>query len=74
MRFIISLFMPWVVFFTIRRPVQGIFCFVLQLTIIGWLPAILWALFALGQFKADQKIAQAFRAEGAGPVQRVCEG
>jgi len=45
------------VFFTIKRPIQGIFCILLCLTIIGWIPAAIWAVYALSQFNTDKKIA-----------------
>jgi len=47
------------VFFTIKRPISGIFCLVLQITLIGWIPATIWAVYALSQYKTDQKIAKA---------------
>lgn len=56
MRLIVAILVPFVVFFTIKRPVQGIFCFLLQLTLIGWIPAVIWAVYALNQFKTDQKL------------------
>ncbi len=59
MRLIIALILPWLTFFTIGRPLAGIICLVLQLTVIGWLPAAIWAVYSLSQFKTDQKIAKA---------------
>ncbi len=59
MRLIIALFLPWLTFFTIGRPIAGLICLFLQITLIGWLPATIWAVYALGQYKTDQKIAQA---------------
>lgn len=56
MRLIISLFLPWLTFFTIGRPVAGFICLVLQCTVIGWIPATIWAVYALGQYKTDKKI------------------
>jgi uncharacterized membrane protein YqaE (UPF0057 family) len=61
MRLIIALVLPWLTFFTIGRPIAGIICLILQLTVIGWLPATIWAVYALSQFKTDQKIEQALR-------------
>ena len=60
MRLIIALLLPFLVFFTIRRPVQGILCLLLQLTLIGWIPAAIWAVYALSQYKTERKIADAF--------------
>lgn len=56
MRLFLAIFLPFVVFFTIGRPVAGIICLILQITLIGWLPAALWAVYSLSQYKTDQKI------------------
>jgi len=61
MRLIIALLLPWLLFFTIGRPLAGIACLLLQVTLIGWLPAAIWAVYALSQYDTDQKIEQAFR-------------
>ena len=62
MRLIIALLLPWLLFFTIGRPLAGIVCLLLQVTLIGWLPAAIWAVYSLSQYKTDQKI-DAFRRE-----------
>lgn len=61
MRLILALLLPFVVFFTIGRPIQGIFCLILQLTLIGWIPAAIWAVYALSQYKTEKKIEEATR-------------
>ncbi len=60
MRLLLAIFLPPVVFFTIGRPFAGIFCLILQITLVGWIPAALWAVYALGQYRTDQRIAGAF--------------
>jgi uncharacterized membrane protein YqaE (UPF0057 family) len=60
MRLIVALLLPWLLFFTIGRPVAGIICLLLQITLIGWLPAAIWAVYALSQYNTDQKIDRAF--------------
>ena len=59
MRLILAIVLPWLQFFTIGRPLAGIVCLVLQLTLIGWIPAAIWAVYALSQWKTDQKIRHA---------------
>jgi hypothetical protein len=59
MRLLIALLLPWLTFFTIARPVAGLICLVLQVTLIGWIPATIWAVFALSQYKTDRKIEHA---------------
>jgi hypothetical protein len=63
MRLLIAIFLPFLLFFTIGRPIAGIICLILQITLIGWIPAALWAVYALSQWNTDQKIADA-RREG----------
>lgn len=65
MRLIIALFLPWLTFFTIGRPISGILCLVLQITVIGWLPATIWAVYSLGQYKTDKKIEKALGKQQA---------
>lgn len=55
MRYLLALIFPWVVFFTVGKPGQGILCLILQITVIGWLPATIWALVTTGSYYADQR-------------------
>jgi uncharacterized membrane protein YqaE (UPF0057 family) len=61
MRLILAIFLPFMVFFTIGRPFAGIVCLILQITLIGWLPAAIWAVYALSQYKTDRKIEEALK-------------
>lgn len=60
MRLLLALLVPWLLFFTIGRPFAGIICLILQLTVIGWVPAAIWAVYALSQYDTDRKLARAF--------------
>ncbi|MFC7538131.1 YqaE/Pmp3 family membrane protein [Sphingomonas sp. GCM10030256] len=62
MRLILALLLPWAQFLTIGKPFAALICFVLQITIIGWLPAAIWSVYALSQYKADRKIEAALKA------------
>jgi uncharacterized membrane protein YqaE (UPF0057 family) len=59
MRLILALLVPWLQFFTIGRPFAGIICLLLQISIIGWLPATIWSVYALSQYKTEKKIEEA---------------
>jgi uncharacterized membrane protein YqaE (UPF0057 family) len=59
MRLLLAILLPFVTFFTIGRPISGLVCLILQITIIGWIPAAIWAVYALGQYKTDKKIEKA---------------
>lgn len=56
MRLLLAIFLPFLAFFTIGRPIAGFICLILQITVLGWLPAAIWAAFAVGQHQTDQKI------------------
>jgi uncharacterized membrane protein YqaE (UPF0057 family) len=59
MRLLLAIFLPFIAFFTIGRPIAGIVCLILQVTLIGWLPAAIWAVYALSQYQTDKKIEKA---------------
>ena len=61
MRLLIAIFLPWLAFFTVGRPIAGLVCLVLQITLIGWIPAAIWAAYSVGQYHTDQKIQRAVR-------------
>ncbi|CAI3953207.1 unnamed protein product [Commensalibacter communis] len=56
MRLLLALLLPFTVFFTIGKPFQGLFCLLLQITLIGWIPAAIWAVYALSNWRTDQKL------------------
>jgi len=56
MRLLIAIILPWLQFFTIGRPIAGVICLLLQISLIGWIPAAIWSVFALSQYKTDKKI------------------
>ncbi|WP_340149961.1 YqaE/Pmp3 family membrane protein [uncultured Sneathiella sp.] len=43
----IGILLPWLMFFMLGRTMEGIICLILQLTVLGWLPAAIWAMVAL---------------------------
>lgn len=59
MRLLIAIFLPFLLFFTIGRPFAGIVCLILQITLIGWIPAALWAVYSLSQYNTAKQIEKA---------------
>ncbi len=59
MRLLLAIILPWLQFFTIGRPIAGIICLILQVTLIGWIPAAIWSVYALSRYKTDEKIRDA---------------
>jgi uncharacterized membrane protein YqaE (UPF0057 family) len=56
MRLILAIIFPFLSFFTIERPIAGIICFFLQISLIGWAPAVIWAVYALSEYETDKKL------------------
>lgn len=54
MRLLLAIILPPVVFFTINRPFQGLFCALLWLTVIGWPVAAIWAIYGLSQYRNEE--------------------
>ena len=40
---LIAVLVPWLSFFMRGKIISGIVCLILQITLIGWLPAAIWA-------------------------------
>ena len=40
---LIAVLLPWLSFFLRGKLLSGILCIILQFTLIGWLPAAIWA-------------------------------
>ncbi|MAU40538.1 MAG: YqaE/Pmp3 family membrane protein [Kordiimonas sp.] len=59
MRLLIAILLPWLLFFTISRPIAGVICLILQVTMIGWPVAAIWAVYSLSQYNTDKKIEAA---------------
>ena len=55
MRYLLALLLPWITFFTMGKFGQGIICLLLQLTLIGWIPAAIWALVSVANYNADKR-------------------
>ncbi len=40
---LIAILIPWLSFFLRGKILAGILCFFLQITVLGWIPAAMWA-------------------------------
>jgi uncharacterized membrane protein YqaE (UPF0057 family) len=59
---LIAILLPWLSFFLRGRIITGIICVVLQITLIGWIPAAIWAVISLQNARADRRNARLIRA------------
>lgn len=62
MIYLLALFFPWLAMMLRGLVGQGIFCLILQLTIIGWIPATIWAIIAINNANAKKRHEQLMQA------------
>ncbi|GJD57065.1 YqaE/Pmp3 family membrane protein [Methylobacterium dankookense] len=51
----VAVFLPWLALILRGRPFQGILCLILQITLIGWLPAAIWAVLVVNNDNQDRR-------------------
>ncbi|MFT3911359.1 MAG: YqaE/Pmp3 family membrane protein [Ferruginibacter sp.] len=59
---LIAIFFPFLSFFLRGRIFTAIICFILQITLIGWIPAAVWAVISLQNDRADRRNDKLIRA------------
>ncbi|MBR2648793.1 MAG: YqaE/Pmp3 family membrane protein [Sediminibacterium sp.] len=52
---LIAIFFPFLSFLLRGRLFTGIICLLLQITLIGWIPAAVWAVISLQNARADKR-------------------
>lgn len=62
MRYVIAFFLPWLSLILQGKILSGIICLILQITIIGWIPAFIWAVTALNRMYADRRTNRIIKA------------
>ncbi|MDR3678597.1 MAG: YqaE/Pmp3 family membrane protein [Flavipsychrobacter sp.] len=60
---LIAIFLPWLSFLLRMRILKGILCLLLQITLIGWIPAAIWAVLDLQNARADRRTRRIIRAQ-----------
>jgi hypothetical protein len=58
---LLAILFPTLYFLFSGQILKGIVCFILQITILGWLPASLWALVDYFQRKEDARTERMIR-------------
>ncbi|MGO4821706.1 MULTISPECIES: YqaE/Pmp3 family membrane protein [unclassified Flavobacterium] len=59
---LIAIIFPTLSFFLRGKILTAILCLLLQITIIGWLPASIWAVLSLQNSRADKRNRRLIRA------------
>ncbi len=52
---LLAILLPWLSFLLRGKILAGILCIILQITLIGWIPAALWALMSLNNDRANKR-------------------
>ncbi|HLX91100.1 MAG TPA: YqaE/Pmp3 family membrane protein [Puia sp.] len=59
---LIAILFPSLSFILRGHILTGVLCFLLQLTLIGWVPAAIWAVISLQNARADKRNERMIRA------------
>ena len=51
----IAVLVPWLALFMRGRVFQGIICLILQISLIGWIPAAVWALMVVNNDNQERR-------------------
>ena len=64
---LLAILLPFLSFIFRGKILTGIICLLLQMTILGWIPAAIWAALSLNNARAEkrnQKLIKAIRDSG----------
>ena len=61
MRYVLAFFFPWLSLMLQGKIGSGIICLLLQITLIGWIPAFIWAVVSLNGMYADRRTNKIIR-------------
>ena len=59
---LIAILLPWLSFLMRGKVLHFIVCLVLQITLIGWLPAAIWAVIDLQNKRAERRTNRMIKA------------
>ncbi len=59
---LLAILLPWLSFMLRGRLLTGILCLLLQITVIGWIPAAAWAVISLNEARANRRNRRLVRA------------
>lgn len=59
---LIAILLPWLSFILRGKIFTAVICLILQITLIGWLPAAIWAVVSLQNARADRRTNKLIKA------------
>lgn len=61
MRILIAILLPPLALLFVGKWFQAFLCLILQVSLIGWLPAAIWAVVVVNNHNSEQRIIRQFR-------------
>jgi uncharacterized membrane protein YqaE (UPF0057 family) len=58
MIYLVAILLPWLALMVRGRVFQGILCLLLQVSLLGWIPAAIWAVLVVNNDNADRRHRQ----------------
>ena len=59
---LLAILLPFLSFIVRGKIITGIICFILQITILGWIPAAIWKALSLQNARAEKRTERLIRA------------
>lgn len=59
---LLAILLPFLSFMVRGKIITGVICLILQITLIGWLPAAIWADLSLNNARADKRTDKLIKA------------
>lgn len=59
---LLAIIFPFLSFFFRGKIITAVICFILQITVLGWLPAAIWAAMSLSNERAEKRNDKLIRA------------
>ncbi|MBV9079300.1 MAG: YqaE/Pmp3 family membrane protein [Methylobacteriaceae bacterium] len=55
MIYAVAVLLPWLALMLRGRMIQGLLCLILQITLIGWIPALIWAIVVINNDNEERR-------------------
>ena len=62
MMYLLAIILPPLAMFLCGKPIQAVIALILQVTVLGWLPAAIWACFVVNGSDADARNKKLIKA------------
>jgi uncharacterized membrane protein YqaE (UPF0057 family) len=62
MRYLIAIVLPPLAILLCGKPFQALIALILQVTVLGWIPAAVWACLVVNSYQADRRTNRIVKA------------